>query len=672
MSSSLANNYFGGIDYDFLRALNRESTKYELKDAYAQNVWVRRGITAIANAVRATPFNVVNEDTEEVIRTPSEEAGGWLIDLFDKPNTEQTWHMFIEFTLVHLWTKGACFWLPLTKLGTYLAAEGDRPAELYAYGPKAIEPRYGGVGGSRFLGWTFNVNGRKVPLEKWQVYRIAFPNTENPYEPLSPLRSVELSVQADHAASVFNTTFFQKGAHVGGVIKSRGKLAKEEKDEIRAFFDDTYSGPDKAGKTLILDGDADYTEVGRTHQDMMYGEQKELSRTEILACLGVPEVLAGIYKNAPQASELSQIKVFYENTVLPLLALLEDVWYLNFRVYMKYDRTKIEALQKNLTEQLTQLQQAETAGIPLNDAILLVGMEKRDYSWGDTWYKSTTLVDVQATPEPEPAQEDPGVGARVVNPALSKADEALHLEIVKAVLNPSESLVEAAVESFFADLKAAQIERLEGWGSHKRLDMGENKSSDRFLVDADTWDKKLADDMEAPYKTIVRKTVKQTRRELGGIRADELSRKMQEVVKERQLKVKIVSQTMRSRMKKVIEQGVKEGLTPAQLAKRLKTRFDLTAGASTNIARTETTAITNGARFELFKAERGRKKYWITAGDERVRTDHVTFGSMAPQKMSFNYAPVVGSSGKLRYPGDSEAPASQVCGCRCIIALLGE
>lgn len=94
---------------------------------------------------------------------------------------------------------------------------------------------------------------------------------------------------------------------------------------------------------------------------------------------------------------------------------------------------------------------------------------------------------------------------------------------------------------------------------------------------------------------------------------------------------------------------------------------------SETIARTEALrAVHEGAEENLrqalsngvLKAE-DLKRIWNTAKDERVRKSHAF---MHRQERAVGEPFTSGSGASLRYPGDSEAPAEEVIGCRCVVA----
>lgn len=58
------------------------------------------------------------------------------------------------------------------------------------------------------------------------------------------------------------------------------------------------------------------------------------------------------------------------------------------------------------------------------------------------------------------------------------------------------------------------------------------------------------------------------------------------------------------------------------------------------------------------------KQEWITAQDERVRGSHAT---MHGQQRPFGEPFISGAGYRLMYPGDPNAPASEVINCRCVL-----
>lgn len=94
---------------------------------------------------------------------------------------------------------------------------------------------------------------------------------------------------------------------------------------------------------------------------------------------------------------------------------------------------------------------------------------------------------------------------------------------------------------------------------------------------------------------------------------------------------------------------------------------------SETIARTEALrAVNEGAEENLRQAlangvvrAEDLTRTWNTAKDERVRSSHA---AMHRQERAVGQPFTSGAGVNLRYPGDPEAPADEVIGCRCVVA----
>lgn len=91
------------------------------------------------------------------------------------------------------------------------------------------------------------------------------------------------------------------------------------------------------------------------------------------------------------------------------------------------------------------------------------------------------------------------------------------------------------------------------------------------------------------------------------------------------------------------------------------------------VARTEALRAVNGAAWQTYEQayERGLidparvEEVWRTAADTRVRDSHRTMNGQTRQP---GQPFLSGAGNALRFPGDPEAPASEVVQCRCVVA----
>ena len=114
-----------------------------------------------------------------------------------------------------------------------------------------------------------------------------------------------------------------------------------------------------------------------------------------------------------------------------------------------------------------------------------------------------------------------------------------------------------------------------------------------------------------------------------------------------------------------ITQGVLQGESAANVAKRLQTVANMDAAAAMRSARTAVTGAQNAGRQFVYDraAEMGLplKKEWMATRDNRTRHEHgVADGQIVGLKQPF----VIGGY-NMKYPGDTSAPGHLVYNCRC-------
>ena len=111
---------------------------------------------------------------------------------------------------------------------------------------------------------------------------------------MSWLTPVLREVGADQALTAYKTTHVLRGAMPGMVLKYSQRLSQPVVDRLKKRFDALYSGPENAGRTLILDEGADVTVAGSTLEQLQYVAVQAAGETRILAAAQVPAEVIGV------------------------------------------------------------------------------------------------------------------------------------------------------------------------------------------------------------------------------------------------------------------------------------------------------------------------------------------------------------------------------------------
>ena len=128
-----------------------------------------------------------------------------------------------------------------------------------------------------------------------------------------------------------------------------------------------------------------------------------------------------------------------------------------------------------------------------------------------------------------------------------------------------------------------------------------------------------------------------------------------------------VSDVTLRRVRRVLQQGIDEGLGIEEIARRMERSNAVNRVRSRVIARTEIIAASN--RGSLLGAESTGltlNKEWISTPDGREREAH----AQANGSIVASNEPFIVDGEELQYPGDPRGSAANVIQCRCTIAHI--
>jgi HK97 family phage portal protein len=165
----------------------------------------------------------------------------------------------------------------------------------------------------------------------------------------------------------FQENFFKNGAIPGLIIQTPNILGDRIKQKLLASWKQRYN-PSTGGKNpMILDGDLKVNPLSQTKFNELDFEDSIASHElKILKALGVPPILLDSGNNA---NLRPNIQLFYEMTVLPLVAKLISSYERFFAYDMEPDVVKVRSLRPELNEAAQYYQGLVNTGImTINEA----------------------------------------------------------------------------------------------------------------------------------------------------------------------------------------------------------------------------------------------------------------------------------------------------------------
>ena len=202
------------------------------------------------------------------------------------------------------------------------------------------------------------------------------------YEGKSRLLSTRENVIILRKMLKFQETFFENGAVPGLVIQTPNILGEKIKQRLLQSWKARYN-PESGGKSpMILDGDLKVNPLSQTKfNELDFEDSVRSHELKILKALGVPPILLDSGNNA---NLRPNIQLFYETTVLPIVAKLISSYERFFAYDMEPDVFKVRALRPEIREAAQYYQGLVNTGImTINEARSELRLEPSDEEHAD-------------------------------------------------------------------------------------------------------------------------------------------------------------------------------------------------------------------------------------------------------------------------------------------------
>jgi len=630
-----------------------------LAQPYREHVWVYACINAIAQSVSSVPllFKTGSRKNPKLVESHP------LVELFETPNPMMSGSQLIEATLVYLGLTGEAFYI-LDR-----DSEKEVPKELWVVHPgrfkEAVDEKTGLISG-----WIYSKGTRQIPLRPYEVVFFRYFNPYHDYRGLAPLQAARAGVEQDYWAGRYNLAFFKNSAQPGGVLETSANLTDEEFQRLLAQFEDRHRGGGKAHRIALLEGGITYKQTGLSQKDMDFLEQRRWNQEEIMAAFKVPKGELGIYEDINFATSKTQRKLFWENTLLPKMALIEFVlWGQLFRhidsgrVWAEFDYNSISALQEDRRELVECAYKLWSMGVPLNIANEYLELGLPAVKGGDVGYLPFNLAPVtQEEPSPEKSVVDL---IPIAAPILLRGfDGEAYWRAYLGLHTPLEEMVRRKISRYFYEQRKRQLRKLEEQSGKA---VTRELAVEALLLDLETENGLLKKVFWPLYLEIGQEAGKGLLVELGAdpeifTLADTPA---MAALENKLIKVVGINDTVREQLRDTLVEGLAEMETTAELMERVKQVYNFAQSRSLTIARTETGQAMGIARDAAMGQMQVVKHRWVTAGDEHVRVSHQEINGMVVERGQL-------FPNGCRFPCDPDGPAKEVINCRCVAAPLVE
>jgi HK97 family phage portal protein len=332
-----------------------------------------RCIMANATNAASVPLEMIDEQSGEAI--PDRVCDLWN----HAPNDYMSARMLREISWLRLETKGQAYvMMDRGETGSGEVAGLHVLDSSWGVEPIIDNTREDGL--SVLIGYRINsTTGRSGALLPDEMLWLRYPDPDDIWSCLSPLRAATFALELDDYARRYQTSSLARGGAPGGVVYL-GDVDEETHKGIRAQLAARHERPEDAGRHLVLSGPipARYERITLTAAEVSYLDTRIRSAEEIMLAFGVPrDYLMGgtTYENRDAART-----TLWSDTIVPKLQIVSSEIDLTTqpdpRYTARFNTEDVEALQESNDARVARLRElVETDVLTLDEAREEVGQE---------------------------------------------------------------------------------------------------------------------------------------------------------------------------------------------------------------------------------------------------------------------------------------------------------
>ncbi len=319
-------------------------------EGYVRNIVAYRCVSLISNNASAVPWQVFNS------RTKKEFEDHPLLDLLRRPNPITSGPQFFEEAYGFFLLAGNDY-----IVGVGPEAEGEPPEEMWNLRPDRMRI----VAGSRGMpeAYVYEHAGAKIAWDVDQMdgtSEVLHTKTFHPLDDwygLSPLEPAASDIDQHNESGVWNLRLLQNSAAPSGylVYAPKGEdasetLSDEQRESIKDALEERYSGAERAGRPMVLEGGLDWKQTSMSPRDMDWLKGSDKAARDIAQAFNVPAQLVGIEGSQTYANFEQATMALYDDAVIPLLDLYREQlnrWLAptyGEDIVIRYDKDEIDGL----------------------------------------------------------------------------------------------------------------------------------------------------------------------------------------------------------------------------------------------------------------------------------------------------------------------------------------
>ncbi len=693
-------------------------TERELYDeGYAQNFAVFSAVSKIADKCATIPLKLYEKNSKGELMEVTDDP---VLDLLDRPNPKMDYPSFVRWWVSYYLLSGNSI---VHGVG-YENPVREYPSFLFVYNPENLTIKSDVLGLPEEYRYSYGSGRAKVFEVDPSSYHSEINHTMK-FNPLandrgmSPLLPLQLSIMSHNESKKFMVCFMRNRAVPSGALVSDKVLTDQQMKELRKEIEQSYQSSSKAGQPMILSGGVKWVPFiatgskGQFHVSDINDDAKAIA-----LALGLPPVMLGVTGDSTYNNIKEAKLALVEETCIPIAEAMASSlsnWLVTPKNKKRYlwpcvdEIPEIQDKKLGIYERIDKL-----SSWSLNEKRKAMDKDEKDGRVYDSPLINPSLVpadDYDLFFSDEVDDEDAETLSDQEDEKnrwkrIQKGSTAIPLNIKAVGLSKEEKRkyhsnflrlrfgLERRMREDFAEAFRKQGELL----AAKASGMVDKQAiqyhlQERIYRDTENFEKLLASHYRKIFAKFREFTVQGFKNSDASVELKDVeeigspfeSALLQFVLDVAGEKIQKINKTTLENVRSTLFVAFDEGLSELEMANAIEELYSgFSEARARNIARTETGIASNTASRESAKSLgiTSLVKGWLTAGDGRVRdgkrvginsecqckatADHAAMdGVEIPINQKFK---VPGKNGinEMEGPGDQDAPADQVCGCRCV------
>ena len=337
--------------FDSFGETDDSTGKYTVEYFWHTNPWTSASVGVIAKSISQVPVDFIDSN-DEIIEKPE------LTGFMEQPNPENSIGDFIQSLVFSLELWGNIFieWV-----------NDEHGKQLYNLRPGNMSVEAINIRDRRY---KYMVNGNVHVFKNEEIIHGRFEDPSNDLIGISPITPVINLLRTWERIETYNENFIQQGGRPSGILSSNDQINAVEYERLLEHVKKTFSSENNAGKTAVLPHGMSYQQISQTPKDMDFLEFIKYARESLLAVLQLPPVEVGVFEWANYANSVVQKRIFWEDSLLPLITKLEGILtravlpLVGPGLRVKFDLSDVAALRAN------ELEKAQIADIYIGNGTI--------------------------------------------------------------------------------------------------------------------------------------------------------------------------------------------------------------------------------------------------------------------------------------------------------------